>query len=164
MGVEPEGPFVEVVTQVGQPFGVLDDTVEMVAVDDPQALAVGGGVHGLVHHIHPAKPVAHKMPGELVMVAGHKHHLATFAGAAQDFLHHIVVALRPEPFSAQLPAVNDVTHQVQLVAGVGLQKCQQGLGLAAGCAQVQVRHKDRSQTRSWSRCPGIVVVLIHVLG
>jgi hypothetical protein len=44
--------------------------------------------------------------------------MAALAHSAQDFLHHVVVRLRPIPFAAQLPTINDVANQVQMIAGV----------------------------------------------
>ena len=85
--------------------------------------------------------VVDKAARKLVVVAGNEDHVAALARTAQQLLHHVVMGLRPVPLAAQLPAVNDVTHQVQIVAGVGLEKLNQGLGLAAGRAQVQVRNK-----------------------
>jgi len=52
------------------------------------------------------------------MVARHIHHAATFAGFAQQLLHHIVVGLGPVPLTAELPAINDVTDQIERVASV----------------------------------------------
>jgi len=110
----------------------------MVAVDEPQAPAIGGDVHRVVHHLHPAKVVVGEVARKLVVVAWHKHHLGALARLAQDLLDDIVVRLGPEPAPAQLPAVNDVTQQVQVIARVSFQKFKQGFGLATGCAQVQV--------------------------
>ena len=142
MAVKPQGELVQVVPHMGQPFGALDHTVEIVAVGDPQASPVGGGVDGLFHHVDAPKRVAQKAARKFVVVARHKHHTAALACAAQQFLHHVVVGLRPEPLTPQLPAVHDVAHQVQVVAGVPLQKIEQSHGLAAGCAQVQVGNKN----------------------
>ena len=110
----------------------------MVAVYNPKLHAGGGGVCGLVLNLDTPESVTHKVACKLVVVAWHINHTATFACSAQQFLDHIVVALRPEPASAQLPAIHNVTHQIQHIAGVVFQKIQQSFGLKAWCANVQV--------------------------
>ena len=144
VAVELEREFIEVVAHVGEPFGALHHGIEVVAVDDPQLAAVGRGVHGLLHHFNAAELVADKFTRKLIVVARHKNNAATFAGAPQQLLHHVVVGLRPVPLAAQLPAVNNVAHQVQVVARVGLQKVQQRRSLAARCAQMNVRNENRA--------------------
>ena len=71
------------------------------------------------------------------------------AGAPQQFLHHVVVRLWPEPLAAQLPAVDDIPHQIQAIAGVVFEKVHQGLRLAAWRAQMQVGYEHRTI----SACP-----------
>ena len=141
MAVQAQGQLVQVVTQICQPLGVLHHGVKVVAVDKPELATVFEGVHRLLRDLDATKVVLDKAPCKLVVVAGNVDHVAALAGPAQQLLHHVVVGLRPVPLAAQLPAVNDVSHQVQIVAGVGLEELNQGLGLAAGRAQVQVRNK-----------------------
>ena len=99
---------------------------------------------GFFRHFDATEMVTHKAACEFIVVAGDVDHMAAFAGTAQQLLHHVVVGLRPIPFAAQLPAVDDVAHQIQVIAGVGLQKLNQGLGLASGCAQMQIGDKNGS--------------------
>ena len=110
-------------------------------MDEQQLASIKQGVARLFGDFDATKVVAHKAACELVVVARDVDHMATLARPAQQLLHHVVVGLRPVPFAAQLPAVNDITHQIEVIAGVGLQELDQGLGLAAGRAQVQVRNK-----------------------
>ena len=75
-------------------------------------------------HIDAAEIVGDITARELVVIAGHEDHACALAGLAQDLLHHVVVALRPVPRSAQLPAVDDVADQVQRLAfGVAQERC-----------------------------------------
>ena len=78
------------------------------------------------------------MPRKLIVVAGYINHTTPFARFAQEFLNHVVMCLGPIPAAAQLPAIDDVTHQVQVIAGVFFEKVQQSIGLAPRCTQVQV--------------------------
>ena len=92
----------------------------------------------------------HERAGKLVVIARHKHYAAPFAGTAQQFLHHIVVRLWPEPSATQLPPVHDISHEIQRFAGVVLQKIQQGRCLAAWRSQVQIGNKHGPETiRFW---------------
>ena len=85
------------VAQMGQPFGVFDHAVELVAMHDQEAPAVGHFVHDLVHHDDLAEIVFGILAGELVVVTGNEGHLGALAGLAQDLLHHVVMGLRPVP-------------------------------------------------------------------
>ena len=96
-------------------------------------------------------------PRKLVVVAGHEDHACALARLAQQLLHHVVVRLRPVPLPPQLPAVDDVAHQEQRLAFDVAQEVQQGLGLAAGCAQVQVADPHRAQPQ---RAFGIDLVVV----
>ena len=151
VAVDAQSQLVHPVTDIGQPFRVLHHPVKMVTVNDPELHPGGRGVRGLVHHVHPPKCMADKMPGKLIVVARHINHAAAFAGPTQEFLNHVVVALRPKPTATQLPTVHNVTHQVQSVTGVVFQKIQQGLGLKAGSADVQIRNKNRPHARATGR-------------
>jgi hypothetical protein len=116
-------------------------------MNHPEPAAVGRLVDGVANHFNATKVLAQKLAGKLVVVSWHKYHPATLASAAKQFLHHIVVGLRPMPTPAQLPAVNDVAHQIKRLAGVVLEKVEQGLGLKPGRAQVQIRDEHRAKFR-----------------
>ena len=83
MPVQIEHQGVGVVAQIGQPFGVLNHPVKMVAMDHPQAATIDGGVHGFLVDFDTAKGMVKKLPGKFVVVARHINHLAAFAGSAQ---------------------------------------------------------------------------------
>ncbi|MDT4876339.1 hypothetical protein FQZ97_1117710 [compost metagenome] len=85
------------------------------------------------------------------MVARHEDHPRAFARLAQQLLHHIVVGLRPVPLSSELPAVDDVAHQVERVALHALEEIQQWNRLAARRAQVQVRYPHGAHAQTIGR-------------
>ncbi|MCY1549678.1 hypothetical protein D9M68_858590 [compost metagenome] len=136
----------------------------MVAVHHPQPPPVGRGVNGLVADLDAAEVVAVELAREFVVVARHEHHPAALAGAAQQFLHHVVVRLRPEPFATQLPAINDVAHQVQGLARVVLQELQQGAGLATRRAQMQIGNENGPVAGPFSAIGWMLVVGIGADG
>ena len=76
-------------------------------------------MNSLLDHFDPAEVVANEITCKFIMVTGDINHTATFANAAQEFLDNVIVGLWPIPSAAQLPAVNDIAHQVQRIAGVG---------------------------------------------
>jgi hypothetical protein len=123
---------------------MLHHAVEQVAVGDPQPTAVSRDVDAFVHHVDAAEVVFHVAARELVVVAGHEHHTRALARLAQDLLDDVVVRLRPEPLAPQLPAVDDVAHQVQRLAFQVTQKVEQRLGPAAGRAEVHVGYPGRA--------------------
>jgi hypothetical protein len=75
---------------------------------------------------------------KLVVVSGHKHDATTFSGLPEQLLHYIVMQLRPKPATPQLPAVHDISYQVQRITSVVAQKLQQCCRLTARRSQVQV--------------------------
>jgi len=106
---------------------------------DPELSAVGRDVHTLVHDVHATKIVCDVLPGELVVITRHENHMHTLARFSQDLLHHIVVELRPVPAATQLPAVNDVAHEIQGLAARVAQKVQKRLSLTSRRTQVKIR-------------------------
>jgi hypothetical protein len=99
--------------------------------------------------------VADKFTRKLIVVARNKNNAAAFAGTPQQLLHYVVVGLRPVPLAAQLPAVDDVTDQIKIVARVRPQKIQQRRGLAARCAQMNVGNENRAQALAL----GIIIIV-----
>ena len=62
----------------------------------------------------------------------------------EEAAHHVGVRLWPIETGLEAPAVDDVTHQVQLIAGVGLEELEQRVGTATARTQMNVREKDRA--------------------
>ncbi|CFP04455.1 Uncharacterised protein [Bordetella pertussis] len=145
--VQPQRGLVERVAQVGQPFAVLDDAVELVAVQHQQLDALGRDVDVLVQDLDIAESEARELPREFVVVAGDEHHPGAVARLAQDALDHVIVGARPVPVLAQLPAVHDVAHQVQRVRIVMVEEIEQEFGLASGRSQVNVGNPQRAPMR-----------------
>lgn len=68
---------------------------------------------------------------KLVVVAGNVAKLRTLAGLTQQLLHDVIVELRPVPAGLQLPAVDDVAHQIDRVSLVVAQEVEKLVCLAA---------------------------------
>ena len=83
-----------------------------------------------------------EMAGGFVVVAGDVDDLGAFARLAEDFLHDVVMRLMPVPAAPQLPAVDDVADEVEVIGFGAPQELEQTAGLAAGRAEVGVRDPD----------------------
>ena len=82
---------------------------------DPEATPVGRDVHRVLHHLNATKLMIGEAAREFIVVAGYINDAATLAPTPQQLLHHVVMSLRPKPTATQLPAIDDVAHQVQVV-------------------------------------------------
>jgi hypothetical protein len=129
--IEPKRGLVGMIAEVGEPAGVLDHHVEVIAVDDKIALAVAGLMDRGFRNLDPAEMVAVVVSQELVVVARHVHDARALAGEAQELLHDVVMGLRPVPAVFELPAVHDVTDEIDHVGLMIAQEVEQPLGLAA---------------------------------
>ena len=76
---------------------MLDHEVEHVAVHDEIAAAVGASMDRRLHHLDAAEMGAVIFAQELVVVARQVDDARALARLAQQFLHHVVVMLRPIP-------------------------------------------------------------------
>lgn len=124
MAIDLQGPFVADVAQIREPLGALNHAVEEVAVGDPESLAVGGDVDRFGKDVDAAEVVLEIAPCELVVITGHEDDPCPLACLSQDLLDNVVVGLRPEPGSAELPAINDVAHKIERLALGITQKVQ----------------------------------------
>ncbi len=121
-----------------------DDDVELVAVDDEIALAVGGGVDRLAPDLDAAEGQAEELAGEFVMVAGNEDHARAAPDLAQKLLHDVVVRLRPVPAAAKPPAVDDVADEVDRVRLDVAKHVEDEIGLTAARSQMKIRKEQRA--------------------
>ncbi len=102
------------VAQMRQPFGVFDHAVELVAVQHQEAPPVRQKVDDLVLHLDLAEIEVDVLAGKFVVIARNERYPGALASLAQQFLHDVVVGLRPVPRAAQTPTVDNVAHQVEI--------------------------------------------------
>ena len=133
---------VGIVPQEREPLGILEHTVEAVAVQHEEAPAVGHGVNGLVQHRNPAEAMIGEVAEVFIMVAGDVDHPGSLARLAQYLLHNVVVRLTPVPRALHAPAIDDVADQIQILAFRVLQKVEQHLRLTAARAKMNVGNPD----------------------
>jgi len=133
------------IAEAGEPLVVARHLVELIAVHQQVALAVGGGVQVVALDADIAEGRADVLAHGLVVVAGHEDHLHVVARALQHLLHHRVLVLRPVDAAApHRPEVDHVAHQEQPLALVGLEELEQPPRLAGARAQVDVGEEDRA--------------------
>ena len=144
VAVDFEERFVRDRAEHGQPLGVLDDQVVLVAVGDEELLAVGGGVLGVGLDVDPAEGHVDELPRGVVVVAGGVDDLGAARGVLEDAADDVVVLGRPVPAGPEPPAVDDVADEVELLTADLLQEARQVLGPSALGAQVRVADPHRS--------------------
>jgi len=124
---------------------VLGDLVELVAVDEEVALAVGGDVHVVALDLDVAEQRASVLARRLVVVARDEHHLHVVARALEDLLHEGVLRRGPvHAAPAHRPEVDDVPDQEQVLRLVGLQEIEQLVRLAGRRAEVDIGDEERA--------------------
>ncbi|MNN24475.1 hypothetical protein D3C81_1379100 [compost metagenome] len=72
------------------------------------------------------------------MVAGDVDHLGAALAHGQQAADNVGVRLRPVHAATQLPAIDDVADQVDLIGLIALEELRQVLGLAIARSQVHV--------------------------
>src|SRR6266545_798187 len=87
-------------------------------MNDKIALTVGGDVDGVLEHLDAAEMGTVVVAQELVVIAGNVEQAHAFPRLTQQLLHDVVVKLRPIPGGFKLPAVNDVTDEINCVGFV----------------------------------------------
>ena len=75
-------------------------------------------VHGVMNRLFFDLDIANGNPDKLtqglIVIASDVSDFGSLTGLAQDFLHDIVMALWPVPAFFQLPAIDNVAHQIQV--------------------------------------------------
>jgi len=142
--VQHENEGVHLVAQIGQPLGILDHPVVLVAMGDPQPATVGREVFAFQPDFYTPKEVAVVLARKLIMVAGNVDNPRALAHFTQQLLHYIVVGLGPVPAFLQPPAIDNIPNQIQGVGVVAAQEVEQALCLTTRCSKVQVGNPDRT--------------------
>ena len=100
------------------PFAVgPHHAIEHVAMHNQVALAILALMHGAVPdgNLAEIQPELQEGAQEFVMIADDIGHIRAALGGRQDTADDIGVRLRPEPFLPHAPAIDDVTHQIELL-------------------------------------------------
>ena len=151
MDIQLEQQLVAHVPRPGEPAVIEHHRIIFIAVAHQQAAAIGGGVDGLQRDLHPAKGEAGIGAQHLVVIAGDIDDARALGRQLEHAAHHIIVALRPVPAALQLPAIDDVPHQIEGVGLDGLEEIEQQIGIAARRAEVDVGNPHAAQPQLAAR-------------
>src|SRR5882724_8126127 len=100
-------------------------------------------VYRLAHDLDAGVAASAIGAQEFVMVARDEDDAGAVVDLAQNLMHYAAVCVVPEPAALELPAIDDVAHEIERAAAVPAEKIRQQLGLATSGAQMQVRDEDR---------------------
>ena len=119
VAVQDQGRGIRPVSQQCEELGIAHHAVELVAMHDQQAAAVGRGVLGFVAQLHPRYLEPHRQPGaeHLVMVARDVGDGGAGLRLLQDEADDLVVRRVPIPGFPQPPTVDDVADEIERLTG-----------------------------------------------
>src|SRR5262249_25838407 len=143
--IDEDRKVVSGVPEQRQPARMLDHHVEHVAMHHEIAPCIGGFMDRGLDDFDAAEMRSIVVAQKLVVVAGQINDSRTLARLAQEFLHDVVMMLRPEPAGAQLPAVDDIADQINGLGIVITQKLEKLSGLAAASAEMYIRDKQSAE-------------------
>ena len=79
-------------------------------------MAIDGFVNIGGPNLNAAKMRPDISPQPLIMIARNINYFRAFSRFTENFLNHVIVALRPIPFALQAPAIDNIADQVKLLA------------------------------------------------
>ena len=80
-------------------------------MQDQQPAAIRQRVYSIALDCDVTELMIDKPSREFVMIAGDIDDIGAVTGLLQDFLHNIVVRLRPIPRTLQSPSINNIADQ-----------------------------------------------------
>ena len=125
--------------------------VGLVAVDDEIFFPVGSGMNRLTRDSNRAEFHAEKLLNEFVVVAADVDDLGLLAAFTKQFLNQHVVILAPKPAELQLPAINEITDEVEIFAIHDPQEFEQFLHPRMPGAEVDVGNPDGAANERFIR-------------
>ena len=124
MQVKFEDPVVKTSPHAFEQSVEEDQSIELVAVQHKITSSVQTFVNGTFHQAHSTQVQTQKLLHEFIMVPKNVGDLSLFAIHPQDFLDDRIGIAAPKPSPSELPAIDDVTHQIQVAAFVVVQERQ----------------------------------------
>ena len=144
--VDDDRDVVGPVAEIGEPARIVDDRVELVAVDDQERAAVGGLVDVPVDDLDAAEMRALEGSQELVVIAGDIDDARRPCGPCAAASGPRRCALCGQCQAApQPPAVDDVADQIDRFGIVVAQEVEQELGLGRLRAEVDIGDEQRAE-------------------
>lgn len=122
----------------------MREAIELMAVDDEKFFSIGGRMHRAFDEPHRAEAHAEELLEEFVVVAGDERDACLLAVLAQQFLDQDIVFLRPEPFAPELPAVDEIADDVEVLAFRVAQEIEQLADLRVLGSEMDIGDPDRA--------------------
>ena len=94
----------------------MREPVKLMTVNDEVTLAIRRRVNNAFHEIDRAETHADEFFQKLVVISVNQSDTRVLAILAQQFLDENIVFLRPKPFATQLPAIDEITNDVEMLA------------------------------------------------
>ncbi len=129
----------------------MGEAVELMAVNDQVALSISGGMDDTFSQMNSTEAHAEKFFQELVVVSCDVGDAGLFAVFAQQFLDEHVVLLGPIPFAAQLPAIDEITNEVKVLAFGVAEEIEELAHLSVLSAKMNVGDPDGAIARRTGR-------------
>src|SRR5262249_49622901 len=120
----------------------MRQAIELMPMQNHVTFAIRGDMDNPLRQSDVAEIQTEELLEELVVIADDERHARLLAIFAQQLLHEQIILLRPEPFTAQLPAVDEVADDVKLFALRFAEKIQQLAHLRMPRAQVNIRNPN----------------------
>ena len=131
-------------------------SVELMAMNHQVASAIGRDMNGPFDQPNISEAHAGELLEEFIVVAVDERDPGLFAVLAKQFLNEDIVVVRPIPLAAQLPAVDEIAHDVKLFTLRFAQEIKELGYLGMPRAQVNVRNPNGAiihvpAARTWPR-------------
>lgn len=126
----------------------LSHAVELMSVNHQILPPVGRDVNGSFHEPNGAEAEFRELLEEFIVIAGDDRDARLLAMLAKQFLDQDVVFLGPIPFPAQFPAVDEIAHDVEVLALGVAQEGEKFADLGMSGSQVNVRDPNGAIVQS----------------
>ncbi len=140
--IEREQESVANVAREREPLYVLHHGVELVPVNNEHPASVRQTMNGVLLQ-GDITIGAIKFGEQIVVIPRNVNDACALARLAQDFLHDVVVLLRPVNSAPQLPDVDQVAHHIERFEFVLPQEIEQRARVRAVRAQMHIRDPRR---------------------
>lgn len=123
----------------------MDESVQLVAVQDEEASSVGRGVDDAFRQADAPEGESGEALEELVVVSVEVRDPGLLAVLTEDLLDDGVGVGVPVPAALELPSIDDVAHKVEVAALGGAKELEKDVGLGMAASQVDVGDPDRPE-------------------
>jgi hypothetical protein len=140
--VQVQNPVVERRADPIQQTVEMSDPIELMPVNHQITPAVRGHMNRALHEANTAKADAKKLFEKLIVIARDKRDAGLLAILPKQFLDQQIVVVRPKPFPAQLPSIDEISNDVKMFAFRVAQEVEKLSHLGVLGSQMNVRYPN----------------------